>query len=1017
MSGAATIGGAATQANVIALVGAHMLAGEPLGWVKLGAPDVPTAVSGETSGPGDDLAVELLGTSAVLEVQVKQGLRKDNRLRETFGHFLARLPDHPAAYAILAVDPGSHDDVKKRLREDLDRMSHGRDDDLREITKEVLEPFRAAGRMDLVPRISVIELDLQHANSHHRKEALRLLGRILSSSADSNSAWALLVEDALEVCRSRSRRTVVHLRRLLGRKGIAASVTSDVTARPTADERFSAMLDRTKQLLGAGKAATALGFLGHLEADLATEAVGPSIRARLYNHLGSASLKLGRPNDARRYFERVLDYQEPDASSLENLALARLASGDSAGALRDAERALTIAPGSVPAWQTRTNAEHALGRPATDPPPEVSESAEYLTTLARLASVGADWSKAEKLAREALRRGTRNANRLLVLAQAIYNGALASPGQTRELPIRLVVGDRSKSSEAMTRVEELSTEALTLLDKTEFGSERAAALALRGTARRALGRVEDAREDFARALEADPLATDAAVQLGVLLLEVDKPSDALFVLDTHLSKGDKHWSLSHLRGRTLLALGRAVDAEASIAEAIQLVAGGPEENDVGFMSVELLIEGGRTDAAELLLETIREASREWMRQLFRARIADARRDHGASDFAYEAAVASAPDSHKREVQLEWARVLARRGDHGQALTQFEAADAIAGPEAARRHFMRTLYTAGRYERLSQVLDHIAAQGPLPAWAEELAALVAREREDLAGEIAHLEKYVALAPDDVDRATQLAQAYGRQDLRESMARVVRQLRVRSGLTATQLIRLGILSIQVGDDAQGLTTGYRGLRLAPFDYEVQMGYLHLVLSIDDTEDLPDTLPVGSDTHVVIEAADGERAEYLILAEAPADPGRGEALVTDDRVKDLIGLAAGAKVTRYRGTLAEKEFTVKEVKPAAVHAFQQILLNHGKLFPTSTALQMFKLGEQPNVSDLAPFIAGAHARAERAETALKLHEQQLLPLGVIAHALGTEVPAVTASLTRMPGHRLMAEHGEQNAATASL
>ena len=73
MSGDATFSGTTYQAEVIAYVYAHILAQSRLGWRPLVA-DAPTAVQGETDGPGDDACIEFNQDVAALEVQAKRGL-------------------------------------------------------------------------------------------------------------------------------------------------------------------------------------------------------------------------------------------------------------------------------------------------------------------------------------------------------------------------------------------------------------------------------------------------------------------------------------------------------------------------------------------------------------------------------------------------------------------------------------------------------------------------------------------------------------------------------------------------------------------------------------------------------------------------------------------------------------------------------------------------------------------------------------------------------------------------------
>ena len=76
--GSAAAGGFGFQANIGAIASIHTLRGTPVQWTDGLAGAAPCAVSFETSGPGDDLSLELADGSTV-EIQVKRGLRADGR--------------------------------------------------------------------------------------------------------------------------------------------------------------------------------------------------------------------------------------------------------------------------------------------------------------------------------------------------------------------------------------------------------------------------------------------------------------------------------------------------------------------------------------------------------------------------------------------------------------------------------------------------------------------------------------------------------------------------------------------------------------------------------------------------------------------------------------------------------------------------------------------------------------------------------------------------------------------------
>ena len=67
----------------IAYVYVHILTGTKLRWL-LGGDDTPTAISGETRGPGDDARIEFGAGVPSVEIQAKRGLKRGIRLTDVF---------------------------------------------------------------------------------------------------------------------------------------------------------------------------------------------------------------------------------------------------------------------------------------------------------------------------------------------------------------------------------------------------------------------------------------------------------------------------------------------------------------------------------------------------------------------------------------------------------------------------------------------------------------------------------------------------------------------------------------------------------------------------------------------------------------------------------------------------------------------------------------------------------------------------------------------------------------------
>jgi hypothetical protein len=235
-SGSAGGGGYSLQARMIALVGVHILAEEPLAWIEMkDCQDIPRAVLAETGGPGDDFRVELLHTNLTFEVQAKRGLSADARLSETIDHFVSGLLKDPHVHCVLAIDPTASRNVQTHLLDDLNRLRQGREDGLHPVTKKVLQRIAAKGANsapELAQRISLHIFDIEHQPANERLTALHLLRRVLADPTQAEAAWSTLVDDAMQLIQHRGRRDAHTLAGLLSSNHIHLANTAPSTAFP-----------------------------------------------------------------------------------------------------------------------------------------------------------------------------------------------------------------------------------------------------------------------------------------------------------------------------------------------------------------------------------------------------------------------------------------------------------------------------------------------------------------------------------------------------------------------------------------------------------------------------------------------------------------------------------------------------------------------------------------------------------------------------------------------------------------
>jgi len=131
----------------------------------------------------------------------------------------------------------------------------------------------------------------------------------------------------------------------------------------------------------------------------------------------------------------------------------------------------------------------------------------------------------------------------------------------------------------MEHVERLVAEALLLLEATELVDEKAMALTLRAATHRFFGRRQDAQRDLTQATTLAPNSWQPRFHLVALLLDDEKASEALFVLEGAASL-DSDATLLSLKGTALVALHRPTEAEGTFRDALRLALGTDDEMDV-----------------------------------------------------------------------------------------------------------------------------------------------------------------------------------------------------------------------------------------------------------------------------------------------------------------------------------------------------------------------------------------------------------------------------------------------------
>jgi len=224
------------QARVTAYVAIHVLARQPLGWLRAER-DVPAAVQSETGGAGDDLQLHLEGGKLV-EIQVRKHARNDSNLWDALLRLAQGLKREPKLLGVLVIGPSSGRKVREDLRHDLGRLSGGRKDYLKPITKAFLQLLEEADLdpTSIIERLHIVSLNLEDG-SPSLGNAIEMLSRQISDRLLSGAAWRVLAEEGIRIAASRGGMRGDKIEAELSKAGI--DVSKDVANTSALLSRYS----------------------------------------------------------------------------------------------------------------------------------------------------------------------------------------------------------------------------------------------------------------------------------------------------------------------------------------------------------------------------------------------------------------------------------------------------------------------------------------------------------------------------------------------------------------------------------------------------------------------------------------------------------------------------------------------------------------------------------------------------------------------------------------------------------
>ena len=254
--GAAAAGGFGFQANIGAIAGIHTLRGVPVQWTDGLTRVAPVSVSFETSGPGDDLSLQLADGS-IVEIQVKKGLRANERFWSALDALCEGIHRNCCSYGILIVCPNASIPVRQGYALALERIGAGRNDGTSPEQKRLARRLAERGydAESVCARIRIRMVSALEEAGDAIAAARAELGHVCAHDGQVAPAWHALFQDTLWAIANKSRRTVSSLSAHLRAAGIDIEDTAKDSPVAISDGLLRWTLSRTEhfQVLGISR--------------------------------------------------------------------------------------------------------------------------------------------------------------------------------------------------------------------------------------------------------------------------------------------------------------------------------------------------------------------------------------------------------------------------------------------------------------------------------------------------------------------------------------------------------------------------------------------------------------------------------------------------------------------------------------------------------------------------------------------------------------------------------------------
>jgi tetratricopeptide (TPR) repeat protein len=948
------------QACAAAFVYVAIITDSPLPWFGP-FPKVPTAVSGETGGPGDDLRIEFGLSPAVAEVQARHSMNAAGEFTGLVMAIAARSAGRTPTSVALVTDRRSSDRLFTEVAKDLDRVRDGQLEQIGDTVRGEMD----AGRTSVLQNLYVVAADFDEAHSPERANAVIQLRHRLEDRARAEEAWDLFVTDGLSLAAEGRRRDGAYLAALLEAAGIRLRP-------PQPDEPWLTRLDFIRtELLDEGRTQAALPALTRINSQLDQQVVAPRTRAIACRLLAVCLVALDRALEAKEQARRAIEVDGAWPDGHATYAHVLVANGETALAVVEADRAVELGPDTPRAWIAKVRVAEPAGLPVVEPPGHVAAHRDYRVWLVSWRRDHAAWQE-------------------VLDVSAGLLGEAAPPPHVRFFHAEALViraeGEGGDDSDARTANEELTA----LIDSLSIDHPLLApSYQVRSRARHLFGddagQVAD-EEAAQQANRDDPVIIRSIASARAL--RGNYPG-ALLMQQSAVVNTDPN--LLSMRAGLLAAAGRAEEARQDIESGLNALPAATDENEALYALGSVAVEIGDLDRAREILTRLTEGQPATaMGELLQGEIAFADGDVAGGRTHYElAAEAEGVEQRSILLRVQLAMRLLDLVMAPEAMEKFREIGFDRVPDEGLRAYAAAALRSNDLAAAQAAVDRVAARGPLPIWALSIRADIGLRTEDPAGVLA---------------ATLAMEAQGASSARVNLTMVMslvelgrrdearERVRVALAGTLTPLERLEAANYLRVLDAipEALEQAFRAFREDRGNPNAQRLLAILVFTAGVEIPRPDA--VGVDAHVTLSRADGQTRDHSIFADLPLEKAAGDLSEEEAAAAGLLGLRVGDTVGRGERDQADESWEVTDIVPAIVHAALRIIATFADNFPSEPFfMESVRIGTGEGAGDWAPLIAMLEGRRERVQRFLNLYHEKVLPLGFVASLIGADIPSL--------------------------